>query len=356
MSTHLNRKALEEAADHGLLYYGQIKPLIEFLEQRQHRLHDDSRFNATTVLLYLGGMLAIGACTVFSNLALEKWGMRVLFAMSSVYLIAALVCAFYLEQRAQKIPASIFATLSIALIPLVVFAAQQSLGFWPDAGLHNHYNDYHYWIDWRWIVMEVATLLGAILMLRYFKYSFLVLPIAVTLFYMSMDLVPSLLLGTNTAFFSEAGMKIREMVSMFFGIVMCLVAFFVNQKNRHHPSNEDFAFWLYVFGVICFWGGLSMMDSGSLFGKFIYLGINIAMILCAAILQRRVFAVFGAIGMCMVLVDFAQRVFKDSLVFVLVLSLAGFALMYAGVWWNKNQDRIVRWMQHYFPASLNKQY
>jgi hypothetical protein len=143
---------------------------------------------------------------------------------------------------------------------------------------------------------------------------------------------------------------------MFFGIVMCLVAFFVNQKNRHHPSNEDFAFWLYVFGVMCFWGGLSMMDSGSLLGKFVYLGINIAMIICGAILQRRVFAVFGAIGMCIVLVDFAQRVFKDSLAFVLVLSLAGFALMYAGVWWNKNQARIVGWMQHYFPVSVHKQY
>ena len=353
MSTHLNQAALEEAADHGLLYYGQVKPLIEFLEQRQYRLQSTSRFNATTVLMYLGGMLAIGACTVFSNLALEKWGMQVLFAMSSVYLIAALVCAFYLEQRAQKIPASIFATLSIALIPLVVFAAQQSLGFWPDGSVRNHYNDYHYWIDWRWIVMEVATLFGAIVMLRYFKYSFLVLPIAVTLFYMSMDVVPALLLGTNTAFFSEVGMKTREMVSMVFGIMMCLVAFFVNQKNRFHPSKEDFAFWLYVFGVMCFWGGLSMMDSGSLLGKFIYLGINIAMILCAAILQRRVFAVFGAIGMCMVLVDFAQRVFKDSIVFVLILSLAGFALMYAGVWWNKNQTRIVRRMGDYLPASIN---
>jgi hypothetical protein len=34
-------------------------------------------------------------------------------------------------------------------------------------------------------------------------------------------------------------------------------------------------FWLYLFGVLTFWGGLSSMNSGSGLGKLTYCGIKL---------------------------------------------------------------------------------
>ena len=64
-----------------------------------------------------------------------------------------------------------------------------ALGYWDDT---KSYRDYHVFIDWRWIMMEFGTLaVGAVLLWRY-RFPFMLMPIAVTLWYMSMDLVPFL--------------------------------------------------------------------------------------------------------------------------------------------------------------------
>jgi hypothetical protein len=78
---------------------------------------------------------------------------------------------------------------------------------------------------------------------------------------------------------------------------MTLVAFWIDVRAR--KDSKDYAFWLYLFGVLTFWGGLSLLNSGSTLGKFLYLCINIAMIFIGAVLGRRVFAVFGGIGVAM---------------------------------------------------------
>src|SRR2546427_11042050 len=80
------------------------------------------------------------------------------------------------------------------LSPRAIFGAQMALGYW---GENKPYRDFHVFIDWRWIMMELGTLaIGAILLWRY-RFPFMLMPIAVTLWYMSMDLVPFLLGGAR---------------------------------------------------------------------------------------------------------------------------------------------------------------
>ncbi|NIS64150.1 MAG: DUF2157 domain-containing protein, partial [Gemmatimonadales bacterium] len=64
-----------------------------------------------------------------------------------------------------------------------------------------------------------------------------------------------------------------------------------------------------------FWGGLSSMESDSELSKFLYLCINLVMIAVGATLSRRVFAVFGGLGVAGYLGHLAYNVFKDSLMF-----------------------------------------
>jgi hypothetical protein len=179
-------------------------------------------------------------------------------------------------------------------------------------------------------MMELGTLAaGAVLLWRY-RFPFMLMPIAVTLWYMSMDLAP-LLFGTD-----YWNWDLRKTVSVWFGLGMLVLAFCVDLRSRF---SRDYAFWLYLFGVLTFWGGLSLMNSGSELGKLAYCGINVVMVLLGAILGRRVFAVFGGLGIAGYLGHVSWTLFKDSLVFPFALSAIGLAIIWLGVVWQRNEAR-----------------
>ena len=346
----LKREDLQAAADAGVLNPAEIDGLLACFTQRHAHT---PRFSGTHVLYYLGGMLAIGAASLFATLAVEAAGMGALFVLSLLYAVAALGIAAKLEKHGFGIPAGIFATLAIALVPLAVFALQHVLGFWGDGGHAQHYRDYHRYIDWRWLLMELATLAAGAVLLWRFRYPFLMMPVAVTLWYMGMDIVPALMMqaGGEAGWFSDAAWELRKKISLAFGMLMLLGAFFVDLRSRH---SKDYAYWLYLFGLLTFWGALSMMGSGQLAGKLIYLAINVGLVFVGAVLGRRVFAVFGGIGIAIVLGDLSWNLFKDSFAFVLVLTLLGFALIGMGLWWSRHEAAIAARLRAVLPADLRE--
>ena len=305
---------------------------------------ESPRFTLVHVLYYLGGMIAIGAMSLFMGLgwnALGGWGG---FFISVCYGVLALALTHWLLERKRLfLPAGILATLAVVMVPLAIFFAQMALGYW---GENKPYRDYHVFIDWRWIVMEFGTLaIGAILLWRY-RFPFMLMPISVTLWYMSMDLVP-FLMGQDRVYDWE----IRKFISLWFGAAMTLVAFWVDLRSRF---SRDYAFWLYLFGVLTFWGGLSLMNSGSELGKLAYCGINILMILAGAVLGRRVFAVFGGLGVAGYLGYLSWRVFKDSLIFPLALSALGLAIIWLGVLWQRREAQWSARLRAFLPAPLRE--
>jgi MFS family permease len=349
----LKRGDLEAAAAAGVLQRDQVDPLLRFLNQRASRA-GTAKFSGTLVLYYLGGLLAIGAASLFATLAVEALGMGALFGLSVLYAFFAIGVAIWFEKKELGVPAGIFATLAIALVPLAVFALQHLLGFWADGRHAQHYRDYHRWIDWRWLIMELSTLAVGAVMLWRFRYTFLVMPIAFTLWYMGMDVVPALIMqadGGSDVFYSAASWELRKKISLAFGLIMVLFAFFVDLRSRH---SKDYAFWLYLFGLLTFWGALTSMGSGQLAGKLFYLAINFLMICIAAILGRRVFAVFGGIGVVLVLGNLSWGMFKNSFAFVAVLTLLGFALIGAGVWWSKHEAEIASKVRALLPRDLRE--
>ena len=350
---NITRNNLSAAANEGLLRHEQVEPLLAFLlRDLSAKPADAPRFNGTHILYYLGGLLAIGAASLFTTLAVESLGMMALLGLAIAYAVVATVAAAHFEQRGITVPASIMATLAVALTPLWVFALQHVLGFWSYGGDAQHYQDFHRWMDWRWIAMELATLLAGAIMLKRFRYPFLVMPIALTLWYMGMDLIPMLMQSAEGSdWFSGPGFEFRKIISLVFGLIMLLIAFFVDLRSRY---SKDYAFWLYLFGLLTFCGALSMMRSGAISGKLIYLVLHFGLVFIGALLSRRTFAVFGGIGILMVLGDLSRGVFKDSFAFVAVLTILGFALIGVGVWWSRYESMISSRIRSILPADLSE--
>jgi hypothetical protein len=336
----VNRSLLEQAVDKGLISKDQAEKLWGFFEQQAQ---ETPSFRLTHVLYYLGGLIAIGAMTLFMTLGFERFGGWGLLLIALAYGAAGLWLTNTLLHRYRlPVAAGITAAFVVALTPLAVYGLQSAMGWWVDGRV---YRAYHTQIDWRWIAMELATLAcGAIMLWRY-RLPFLVMPIAVTLWYMSMDLTPVLFGDEQTTW------KLQALVSLWFGLFVVALAFWVDMRSRHE---KDYAFWLYLFGVMAFWGGLSVMDSESELGKFLYFCINIAMILLGAILSRRVFTVFGALGAAGYLGYLSYDVFQDSMLFPFVLTLIGLGVIYLGIVWQRHEKAITKKLRALLAPSLRE--
>ncbi len=339
----LNRNLLRDAAAKGLLTEEQAEALWRFLSEHSQNV---PAFRFTHILYYLGGLVAIGAMTLFMTLGWERFGGWGLFFIALAYAVAGLwLTEHFLGRRKLPIPAGITATFVVALAPLAVYGLQAAFGLWADIG-GRPYRVYHTHIDWRWMIMELVTLaVGAAMLWRY-RLPFLVMPVAVTLWYMTMDVTPFL------SGLEDAAWELRRLVSLWFGLLIVLLAFWVDVRAR--KSRKDFAFWLYLFGVLAFWGGLSMMRSESEWNRFLYLCINLVMIGVGAVLSRRVFAVFGGLGAAGYLGHLAHDVFKDSLIFPFALTLIGFGIIYCGILWQRHEEAMTGRLRSVLPRELQE--
>ena len=124
---------------------------------------------------------------------------------------------------------------------------------------------------------------------------------------------------------------------------MLLIAYWLEGKR-----DLDFSFWGYVFGLLAFTGGLSLMESHSEWSKVGYLLIHIALVGISLLLKRKVFVVFGAVGIFGYLSNEAYTHFRNSVAFPFVLSVIGIALIFLAMQYKRNEtalrERAATWL------------
>jgi hypothetical protein len=336
----INRQVLRDAVQQGVLSEAQADQLWSFLGSRAAATPG---FHITHTLYYLGGLLAIGAMTLFMTLGWETFGGWGLVGIALVYAVIGLwLTERFLHRMHLPIPAGITATFVVVLTPLAVYGLQSALGWWAEGRV---YREYHTYIDWRWVFMEFATLgVGAVMLWRY-RLPFLVMPVAVTLWYMSMDFVPFL------AGEFDPDWQLRKMVSLWFGALMLALAFWVDVRTRH---GRDFAFWLYLFGALTFWCGLTLLYPEGELGRFGYLCLNLAFIAVGAVLGRRIFAVLGGLGAAGYVGHLAYDVFEDSVLFPFVLTALGLGVVLLGIQWQRHEESITRRLRGFLPGPIRE--
>ncbi|MDH5632936.1 MAG: DUF2157 domain-containing protein [Gammaproteobacteria bacterium] len=334
----VTKNSLQEAVKSNIITSVQAEQLLLFLKNQSA---GGPVFDLTHVLYYFGGLIAISAMTLFMNLGWETFGGWGIVVISLIYAGIGIKLTNVFGKKGYKVPAGICATFVVALTPLVLYGLQQGLGVWPD---ETAYRDYHRYIKWHWLYMELGTLaVGSIVVWKY-RYPFLVMPIAVTLWYLSMD-VTAMLSG------GDYDWALRKLVSMYSGLLMIGLAFWIDIRSR---KTADYAFWIYIFGVMAFWGGMSLLSSDSELSKFIYFCINIFMIGIGALLVRRVFVVFGALGSCGYVGHLASSLFNNSWLFPISLTVIGLLVIYLGILWQKHERAITEKSRKFLPTQIRE--
>jgi hypothetical protein len=317
----------------------------EALWQRwQERKRNTPQFNFANVAYYFGALIVIFGMFFYLTLAWESLGGGGILALSSLYALIFTLCGRHLWfERNLKIPGGLLTTVAVTMVPLAIYGFQRMLNIWPE-GDPGGYQNYHIWVKASWFYMEIGTILGALLALRWIRFPFLTVPIAYTLWYMSMDLTP-LLIGETEYTWDQ-----RCLVSFWFGLITIIVAFLIDRRIRR--SQGDFAFWIYLAGLMAFWGGLTFMNSGSEWERFLYFLINLGLMGVSIVIRRRVFVLFGAMGVIGYLGHLAYSVFANSLLFPIALSAVGVCIIWGGIQYQKYFPQWERAMRRGLPAKI----
>lgn len=331
---NLERADLDRAAAQGVISAPQAEALWAFFD------HDAPapRFTGLNVAYYLGALIVIAAMGWLTTLGFEAMGPGFVAVVAALYAFGfARAGQRFLQAPETRVPGGLLTTVAVCMAPLFIWAVEKVSGFWPaeDPG---HYRDFFPFIRASWIWMEAGTVLAALFALRKVRFPFLVAPAALALWFMSMDFAAYL---TGQQHWSES---LYRNVSLVFGLCMLFIAYLADHRTR-----EDLSFWLYLFGMTAFWTGLSLRNSDSEVAKALYCLLNLGLIVTGTLLQRRVFLVFGALGVNAYLVMLAYRVFKDSMMFPFVLTLLGLGIIAGAVKYQKNRVAIDAWISSMVP-------
>ncbi len=335
---------LRAAAGAGVIGETDLQQLLAFLAQgaAQNRAAPAAKFDAAHLLWYAGALIVIGAMGLFSTVAFSQMGGRALIACAAAYALAFGFAGDHLWRKGLCVPGGLLIAIAVSMAPLAVYGLQDELGWWSRFGKPGTVHDFYIWIKGSWIFMELATVVAGTIALRFYRVPFIVAIISVALWFMSMDLAPWFIDVLHSDF------EMRRRVSVWFGLAILAVAWIVDYRSR----NGDFAFWLHLFGLLAFWGGITASSSATELSKAIYCLLNVALLAIAVIIMRRAYAVFGTFGITLYLGHLADVVFKDSLMFPFALSLIGIAVVGCGLAYHRKQDAIAAWLSANLPAAV----
>jgi hypothetical protein len=329
----VGRDDLQAAADEGLISDKQADQLWNKLLARQA---GKPGFDLANLAWYSGAAVVMIAMGWFLVEVWDLFSGAAILATSAAYALFFLAAARHLWSKEDlKVPGGLMATLAVAMTPTAIYGLQRLLGMWdvPTAS-------FSYEVARR-LMLEGGTVLAGLVALRFFRFPFITAPVSLGILLTAMEML-SLVAG------HEFGWRQYRTITLVFGLAMVAGSYIVDLRTR----GGDFAFWGYLVGVSAFWISLSLMDSGSELGRFLYFLVNAAMMGLSVLLRRRVFLVYGAAGVVGYLGYLAFSVFQDSMVFPIALSAIGVAIIFLGIKYHRNRARIEKIILGLVPESL----
>ena len=340
---------LHSVRDAGLIDDAKMKEISAFLAARANTSTSAPapRFDLTHVLWYAGALIVMGAMGLFTNEAFNRMGGWALAACGAAYLVILLVAGHYLwRNRSLRVPAGLLIAVAISMVPLIIYGVQDALDLWKYAlGRPGDYKDFFPYMNGSWLYMEIGAILAALVAVWRYPFPFILLIAAVALWFMSMDL--ALWFTRSPQAYDD--WDVRRNVSIAFGVVMIIAAWAVDVLRRDGP---DFPFWIHIFGVMAFWGGMTLSDSSSELQKFLYCLICVGMVGLGVFLNRRVYPVFGALGIASYLGYLSYEVFKDVILFSFALSAIGLAVIGLGLLLHRNYAKLERALDETLPQAI----
>lgn len=341
------KEDIDWAISEGILSSEQGESLWNAL---QKRTSNRPQFNFANVAYYFGAFIVLSGMTWFMSLAWDEFGGKGLLFLACFYAFLLVLAGRNLWFKQNlKIPGGLLFTIAVCMTPLAVWGLITQAESWLFQYVFDSQSSYFIQEKSSFILMELGTILAGIITLRFIKFPFLMAPITLASGFLSIDLTA--VIGFYTT--GETWWYYKDYwVFFWFGLICLMVAYWVDVKTSR--IEEDYAFWLYLFGLMSFWFSMTFMGLAFSGNPLIYLFINLGLILLSVLLHRRVFIVFGTLGISLLLYDLSYRTFQGSLLFPLTIMVLGLLVIYAGIQYQRNEEAIERLIVGNLPMSVRQ--
>ncbi|MDD5492477.1 MAG: DUF1330 domain-containing protein [bacterium] len=318
------------AKTNAIIVEGQEDMTVDQVQNLKQGKEAAKGFNLIMVLYYFGALLILSAFGWFMVDQWNKLGAGGILAVSLIYALAFVLTGRYLINKLDyPIAGGLLVTCAVGMTPLVVYSLQKLLDIWP-AAYPGSYHDYYVWINGSWIVIELATVAASLLAIRKVKFAFLVMPAAIALWFLSMDIAQIAAQSTQISF------EYRCWISLASGVIFILIGWLWERRSE----GVDYPFWIYLAGLLAFWGGMTSLPSHGELSRFIYFLINATLVGLSLYLNRKTFAVFGGIGVFIYIGHLAGELFRNSIMFPFVMAFVGILIIWGAVWYQKNFSKL----------------
>jgi len=327
---NIGRDDLEAAAE-GVISEKQAGQLWDRLSARSAQ---KPGFDLANLAWYSGAVIVMIAMGWFLVELWDLWSGGAMLATSLVYAAAFFGVGGYFWRRGDlKVPGGLLTTLGVFMTPLAVFGLQRLAGWHEPGGFADH-ND----VAAR-LIIEVATIAVGFLALRFVRFPFITAPLTAAIGLAGMEAI-SLALG-------NVSWDQWQHITLAYGLAITAGSYLIDRRTE-----EDYAFWGYLVGVTAFWWSLTLMGSGSELGRLGYALINVGLMVFSVLSGRRVFVLYGAAGVVWYLGYLALELFSGSVMFPIALSGMGVAVIFAGIQYHRNRERIENALVSLVPESL----
>ena len=315
-------------------------------EQRAALLDDLARRPAaaagltlTTLLYYGGGLLVLLAYSVFLGFQwgdLHEGGRVVIAALSFVFFAG--VSLVLLRTEAFRLPGELLQVVAVAVVPLLLFAALDAGGWWPeDPGFRaaaDIQEQYHTDLTWARMGMAGATLLVAFGAFAVSRSPFVLVAalVALTSFLVDASLQ---VLRPGESYELESP---QTMLIAVVGGATLVAGIMVRGRTQ-----RDYALWLWLAGLAGLTMGLGSqalaVDAATGWGG-LWMVVSLVVLAMAVPLQERLFAVAGLAGVFVYLARLVFDVFETANA-ALVLVVIGLLVLGAGMLYQRYTGRFL---------------
>jgi hypothetical protein len=293
--------------------------------------------NTVTVAYWAG---AIAVLTAFGSFLVSRWqvlGPAGVLVVALVYAVLFAGTARWLDREGFRMAAAIATLLVVGMTPIVTWSLLSLTGLWDlyPAGRQTLYIEIFdpLWSQLRWLPIDFATILAALVALRRVRVGVLALPIAAALSAAAGHIIALII---EPEFANALGGRLPLVLST------CLFAIAYTLDVRT-TDGEDYAVWFYIAAVIAlimalggFWRGASVVAAhGTLLAATI-------LAFAAVKLRRRILVLAAFIGFVAYLGYLAFDVFEDAVAFPVALATIGIVVILAAVGLQKRYPSLVR--------------
>jgi hypothetical protein len=314
----IRREDIEAAARHGTITVSEADALWRELEARAAAPAPASAPAASAsapatdpVRIDAAGAAIVAAIVTAALagwlllLAWERWGGTGGFAVAGLMALAFVAAGRALAARAPA-AGGVLVAAAICLVPVAVRGLQLSRGWGPDGALE----DLGDWVTSRDVLPLAAAAASTALALLLLPFPGIAALLPVTVWAGAMSIAPVI--------FDRPSWSQRALLSALVGLVSLGAGFALDRRTR-----RDYASGLYLVGLVAFWGGLTTYHAQTELSIALYAAMDVWLVGLGLAIDRRVFAVFGVIGLAGAFGHLAESLLEPA---ALPFALAGIVL------------------------------